>query len=55
MRTTEGTRERLNEFADELAVLAAGTSMPSERAYAEALLAEARRIERNATGAAQAW
>jgi hypothetical protein len=46
MRTTsDGMRERLNEIADELAVLAAGASMPSDKAFAEALAAELRRIE----------
>jgi hypothetical protein len=54
MCSNDSPRDRLNEIADELAVLAAGVPMPSERDYAEALLAEAKRIERNAAGAAQA-
>ena len=41
-------RDRLNELADELAILAAATHVPSEQAYAAALAAEAKRIERNA-------
>jgi hypothetical protein len=50
--TSDSIQDRLREIADELAVIAAGASMPSERDYAEALLAEARRIERVASGRA---
>jgi hypothetical protein len=54
MRTNDGTtRERLNEIADELAVLAAATHVPSEQEIAAALAAEVRRIERNAKGRAE--
>jgi hypothetical protein len=45
-RPSDATRERLNEIADELAVIAAAAYAPSERDYAAALAAEARRIER---------
>ena len=45
-------RERLNEIADELAVIAAGASMPTDREIAAALLLEAQRIERVTTGRA---
>jgi hypothetical protein len=55
MRRTceDSVRDRLNEIADELAVIAAASeSMPSEQAYAEALAAELRRIERVTAGRA---
>jgi hypothetical protein len=51
-RTSDATRERLNEIADELAVIAAGASLPSEKEIAAALLLEAQRIERVTTGRA---
>jgi hypothetical protein len=47
MRVDSDMRERLREIADELAGLAAATRVPDERDYAEALLAEVKRIERN--------
>jgi hypothetical protein len=52
MRRTceDSVRDRLREIADELAVLAAGASLPTEREIAAALAAELRRIERNAAG-----
>jgi hypothetical protein len=51
MRTRQdGMRERLREIEAELIELAAGSRVPDEQAYAQALLAEARRIERNVTG-----
>jgi hypothetical protein len=49
-RTSDATRERLNEIADELAVIAAAAYAPSDRDYAQALAAELRRIERVTTG-----
>jgi hypothetical protein len=49
MRTCEeSVRDRLREIAEELATLAVATHVPSEQAYAAALAAEAKRIERNA-------
>jgi hypothetical protein len=45
----DSVRDRLNEIADELAVIAASASMPSDRDFAEALAAEVRRIERSAS------
>jgi hypothetical protein len=45
---------RLREIADELAMLAAGAPMPSDREVAQALLLEAQRIKRLASGAPQA-
>jgi hypothetical protein len=62
MRTDDGLRERfpksgfpgfgkrLRAIETELLEIAAGALMPSEREIAAALLAEARRIERNASG-----
>jgi hypothetical protein len=46
MRASDGTRERLREIESELIELARGTNLPDEREIAEALLAEARRMER---------
>jgi hypothetical protein len=46
MRTESGTRDRLREIESELIEIAARTSMPSERDYAEALMHEIKRIER---------
>ena len=42
----------MREIADELAVIAAGASLPSEKEIAAALLLEAQRIERVTTGRA---
>jgi hypothetical protein len=42
----DSVQDRLREIADELATLASTAHVPDERAYAEALLFEARRIER---------
>ena len=47
-------RDRLNQIADELIEIATGTHALSEQELAEALLVEAKRLERNAAGAAQA-
>jgi hypothetical protein len=46
MRTNDGTRDRLREIESELIELARGTNLPDEREIAEALLLEAKRIER---------
>jgi hypothetical protein len=55
MRTSgDGTRDRLREIESELIEIAMTASMPSERDYAEALMHEVRRIERNVTGNATA-
>jgi hypothetical protein len=50
MRRTceDSVRGRLREIEAELAELAVGASMPSEREAAQALLLEAQRIKRNA-------
>jgi hypothetical protein len=50
MRGSDGARERLAEIESELIELAAGASMPTDRDFAEALLLEARRIERVTNG-----
>jgi hypothetical protein len=48
MRTAnDGTRDRLREIEAELIELAIGETVSSDQEYAEALMHEARRIERN--------
>jgi hypothetical protein len=44
----DSTRDRLNEIADELAMIAKGATVPSDKDYAEALAAEVNRLQRNA-------
>jgi hypothetical protein len=49
MQTCEDSvRDRLNEIESELIEIAMGATVPTEREVAQALLLEARRIERNA-------
>jgi hypothetical protein len=54
MRTADGTRERLREIEAELAELAVGAAVPSDREVAQALLLEAKRIEPVTSGSPQA-
>jgi hypothetical protein len=55
MRTiSDALRDRLRDLESELIEIAVATHVPDEQEIAEALLAEAKRIERVANGAAQA-